>query len=639
MTKPWAHLILSLCLLSLSLAGTGSVNRILISNASPMGSTDYPWTMFHHDSLRTGATLARGPSNPTMMWSYLTGSLVYASPAVSDGLVFIPSWDGILYVIDENTGQLKWSFNTGAPVFSSPAISSGTVFLASRNGVLYALNEQSGSVLWSYGNVNYPITSSPVVANGKVFFGNWCGAMLCNPAGHFVALDAATGAFLWLSATVPSAPVVSSPSVDNGHVFFGEDDGTVVSLNETTGKAVWSVVPSGTIFVRSAPAVANGMVFLGTDSSFRALDESTGATKWSFNTGGANATSATVSNGIVYFGTGDGRVLALNATTGASKWPFPGSTTAGVSSSPALSLGSGTLYLGSNDHYLYALNATNGNRIWRYSTGAPIVSSPAVADGRVFFGSLDNSVYALGPIVPKLQVSVSASPSSLRSGGISTLTTTVSNATTPVSGATLTFTSSGGGSFTQPVMTSPGVYVSNFTAASVTSSTTTLITVTASKAGFLDGSGQTSVTLNPLPTLNVVVTPRPTTVSPGGNIILDIRVSNGSESVSGATINITSSAGGAFSNPVDKGNGNYTAMFNAPTQNSSPTITIQAAKPGFVAGQNQVTVVISGVPDLASIKVAGIPLFILLAGFILVAVLMIVAVAHSRKRDRSQYYN
>jgi outer membrane protein assembly factor BamB len=573
------------------------------------------------------------------MWSYLTGSSVYASPAVSDGLVFIPSWDGTLYVIDENTGQLKWSFNTGAPIFSSPAVSTGTVFLASRNGVLYALNEQSGSVIWSHPTPNYPITSSPLVADGKVFFGNWCGGMLCNPAGHFVALDSATGTLLWLAATVPSAAVVSSPSIDNGHVFFGEDDGTVVSLNETTGKAVWSVVPSGTVFVRTAPAVASGILFLGTGNSFLALDESTGATRWTFNTGGANATSATVSNGIVYFGTGKGRVQALNATTGASKWSTSVSTPAGISSSPALSLGSGILYLGANDNYLYALNATNGNRLWRYSTSAPIVSSPAIADGRVFFGSLDNSVYALGSIVPKLQVSVSGNPSILRSGEVSTLTTTVTNATAPVSGATLAFASSGGGSFSQPVMTSPGVYVSNFTAPSVTSSTTTLITATASKAGFVDGSGQTSITLNPLPTLNVAVTPTPTTVSPGGNIILDIKVSNGSESVSGATINITSSAGGAFSTPVDKGNGTYTAMFNAPIQNSSPTITIQAAKPGFVAGQNQVTVVISGTPDLTSIKVAGIPLFILLAGFILIAVLMIVAVAHSRKSGRSQHYD
>src|SRR2546428_12127882 len=79
-------------------------------------------------------------------------------------------------------------------------------------------------------------------------------------------------------------------------------------------------------------------------------------------------------------------------------------------------------------------------------------------------------------------------------------------------------------------------------------------------------------------------------------------------------------------------------MFNAPTQDSSPRITIQATKPGFVAGQNQVTVVISGVPDLTSIKVGGIPLIIFLASFILIAVIMIVAVVSASKNKPPHYH-
>src|SRR2546422_6016400 len=79
-------------------------------------------------------------------------------------------------------------------------------------------------------------------------------------------------------------------------------------------------------------------------------------------------------------------------------------------------------------------------------------------------------------------------------------------------------------------------------------------------------------------------------------------------------------------------------MLNAPTQNSSPTITIQATKPGFVAGQNQVTVVISGVPDLTSIKVGGIPLIIFLASFILIAVIMIVADVQPGKKNHTSHH-
>lgn len=55
----------------------------------------------------------------------------------------------------------------------------------------------------------------------------------------------------------------------------------------------------------------------------------------------------------------------------------------------------GVVYVGSDDNYLYALNAANGALIWQYKTGNAIDSSPTVANGVVFFGSEDNKVYAL----------------------------------------------------------------------------------------------------------------------------------------------------------------------------------------------------------------------------------------------------
>src|SRR2546422_11762640 len=102
---------------------------------------------------------------------------------------------------------------------------------------------------------------------------------------------------------------------------------------------------------------------------------------------------------------------------------------------------------GSNDHYLYALNATSGVRLWRYLTSAPIWSSPAVADGRVFFGSNDYNVYALGAVAPKLQATVFPSVTSLKPGQISTLTITVTNESAPQTDVTLTLSSSAGGCF------------------------------------------------------------------------------------------------------------------------------------------------------------------------------------------------
>jgi outer membrane protein assembly factor BamB len=54
------------------------------------------------------------------------------------------------------------------------------------------------------------------------------------------------------------------------------------------------------------------------------------------------------------------------------------------------------VYFGSDDGYLYALNAANGSLIWNYSTGGPVKSSPAVVDCVVYVGSNDGKVYAIG---------------------------------------------------------------------------------------------------------------------------------------------------------------------------------------------------------------------------------------------------
>ena len=70
--------------------------------------------------------------------------------------------------------------------------------------------------------------------------------------------------------------------------------------------------------VGSSPAVANGVVYVGSyDDNVYALNAATGAKLWSFTTGSAVAYSAAVANGVVYVGSEDHNVYALNAKSGA----------------------------------------------------------------------------------------------------------------------------------------------------------------------------------------------------------------------------------------------------------------------------------------------------------------------------------
>jgi outer membrane protein assembly factor BamB len=63
-----------------------------------------------------------------------------------------------------------------------------------------------------------------------------------------------------------------------------------------------------------------------------------------------------------------------------------------VRSSPAVA--NGVVYVGSEDHSLYALSAATGAKLWSYTTGDTVDSSPAVANGVVYGGS-DAGGYAL----------------------------------------------------------------------------------------------------------------------------------------------------------------------------------------------------------------------------------------------------
>ncbi len=44
---------------------------------------------------------------------------------------------------------------------------------------------------------------------------------------------------------------------------------------------------------------------------------------------------------------------------------------------------------------MYCLEAGTGALLWKFQTNGPIVSSPAIADGVVYIGSMDHQVYAL----------------------------------------------------------------------------------------------------------------------------------------------------------------------------------------------------------------------------------------------------
>lgn len=188
-----------------------------------------------------------------------------------------------------------------------------------------------------------------------------------------------------------NASIRSSLAVADDTVFICALDGYVYAYSAKSPYGIrWrSSIRYGAIY--SSPAVVGNMVYFGSDNgNVTAIDASNlGKELWSFTTGGTVRSSPLVLDGILYVGSSDGYVYALNATTGLERWRYW--TASAVESSPAVF--DNTIFFGSNDGRLYALE--KGGRIkWFNETGAAIVSSPAVADGKVFVGSNNTNVYA-----------------------------------------------------------------------------------------------------------------------------------------------------------------------------------------------------------------------------------------------------
>jgi len=166
----------------------------------------------------------------------------------------------------------------------------------------------------------------------------------------------------------------------------------------------------------SSPAVADGVVYFGsTDGRLYAVDAAAGTQRWKFQTGSRVVSSPAIADGVAYFGSYDGDFYAVDTASGHLKWKFKtggerrfeGTHLHGTQpvmetmpdpfdvylSSPAV--WNGSVYFGSGDGNVYSLNASTGTLNWSYKTGDVVHASPAIDDGTLFIGSWDSYFYAI----------------------------------------------------------------------------------------------------------------------------------------------------------------------------------------------------------------------------------------------------
>jgi outer membrane protein assembly factor BamB len=144
--------------------------------------------------------------------------------------------------------------------------------------------------------------------------------------------------------------------------------------------------------VYSSPRVIDGIVYVGsTDHHLYAIDAVAGTERWRCSTDGSVTSSPAVADGAVYVGCNDDHLYSVDAATGAVRWKFL--TGGAIHSSPAVV--QGWVYIGSRDHRVYGIDARTGRERWRFTGGDWFNSSPKVIGNTLYIGCRDRNIYAL----------------------------------------------------------------------------------------------------------------------------------------------------------------------------------------------------------------------------------------------------
>jgi eukaryotic-like serine/threonine-protein kinase len=174
----------------------------------------------------------------------------------------------------------------------------------------------------------------------------------------------------------------------------------------------WKFKTNGMIF--SSAVVVNDVIYFGSDDSCLYALDASGTQKWKFKSNGTIRSTPAVNDSIVFFNNYGGMFYAVSCKTGLEKWSCK---TDGESPRTGKGLNWGTpkdlvmtdnwdfylsspvivdtmVYFGSGKN-VYAVNLKKNEIVWKYTASDIVHSSPAVSDGMIYFGCWDSKLYAL----------------------------------------------------------------------------------------------------------------------------------------------------------------------------------------------------------------------------------------------------
>ena len=248
-----------------------------------------------------------------------------------------------------------------------PAFADGVLYAASNDGKIAAYDATSGKTLWSKSS------------STKGWFG-------------------------WGDKKRKDAFYAGGPAVSGDLLAIGTLDGHVYGINAKDGSPRWEATVSSEVL--SAPAVVGNLVVVRTgDGRLYGLDSTSGERRWAYDQGNVPLLSLRgngpllVANGVVFFGSDNGKLVALRLDNGEKLWEQTLASGEGRTEIDRLNDADGSILLDGTTLYgaayhgnLVAVDGPSGRPLW--SRPFSTFTSVDVAGNALYGVNDDSQVWA-----------------------------------------------------------------------------------------------------------------------------------------------------------------------------------------------------------------------------------------------------
>ena len=294
------------------------------------------------------------------------------------------------------SSQVLWSTDIGKArsyrtTVLQPAYNDGNIYTIDSNGLIHSINSSDGDENWSY-SLNLDVTSGISFHNGYLFFGTFDGKIygydidrLKLSNNFFDDLNVINllnkktldpDMMIELNSEV-SAPITGMDE----KIFVRLSDGDTLAINYKTSSIIWQYHGKNvTLNIKGSGSIStsfNNIFVARDDGTLISLSHDSGKLNWLTSISprsGRNELESLrdvemtplLDDGIVFVGSYQGSLIAVDSLTGTLIWSNPMSVRSNLDTDEY------NIYVATEDGSIFALDKYTGDIVWKSSVNSKL---------------------------------------------------------------------------------------------------------------------------------------------------------------------------------------------------------------------------------------------------------------------------